>query len=134
MDLALEIAILALACFNFVLPTFALLKLRFKRMPRYVPLPYEKLYSLLYVSMVNIPYLVIRSYLWRFVNDHDVSIFLVKNAIMIYLAVRELWTRLQYWRAKKAGGGTDPNEEQRHLAAHTTTTVTVEKTHHQQAI
>lgn len=123
MDFALEVTILVLACFNFFLPTFALLKLVCRRLPRFIPLPYEKLYALLYVLCVNIPYLVIRSFLWRHVQGHDVSIFVVKNAIMVYLAVREAWTRLQYWRVKRieknGGPPTAPAmtaDEQRHLA------------------
>jgi len=101
-DFPLEISILVFACLNFVLPTFALLKLRFRKMPRWLPLPYEKLYALIYVLVVNVPYLVIRAWVWRHVEDHDTSIFIIKNVIMIYLAIREVWTKFQLHRQKKA--------------------------------
>lgn len=81
MSFALEIAILVLACFNFALPTFALVKLTFKRMPRFIPLPYEKLYSLVYVATVNVPFLVIRAYLWRYVEVQLPSLLLPSSPL-----------------------------------------------------
>ncbi len=101
-NFALEITILVFACLNFILPTFALMKLRFRKYPTWCPLPYPVLYGFFYVLLVNVPYLVIRSFLWYNIKEHDVSIFLIKNAIMIYLGLREVWTRVQLRRMRKA--------------------------------
>lgn len=50
----MRITVLFFACLNFVLPTFALFKLRYsKGLPSWVCLPYEKLYTLVYFLVVN---------------------------------------------------------------------------------
>jgi len=106
LQLWLDITILALACVNFILPTFALMKLRFGRFPKYF-LVSDKVWALLYVLLVNGPYLGIRIYLYVLLEfekrgkHYDASIFMIKNVAMIYLAIRELWTRLHYWRQKR---------------------------------
>lgn len=98
---ALKHVILFFACFNFVLPTFALLKLRYsKRFPIWMPLPDEKMYGLLYYLSVNAPYLAIRCYIWG-TSDTEVSAFIIKNIIMVLLGVRELWLAILYWKQKK---------------------------------
>lgn len=98
----LKAVILILACFNFVLPTFSLFKLRYRKgLPSWVPLPYEKLYALFYLLFVNVPYLVIRAYLWRQVR-RDVSIFLMKNLIMITVGMRDVWMSFLLWKKNKA--------------------------------
>ncbi|KJH49015.1 hypothetical protein DICVIV_04853 [Dictyocaulus viviparus] len=110
-DLAfwLDITILTLACINFVMPTFALAKLRFGRYPRLLYVS-DKIWSLIYVLIVNGPFLGIRIYLYMLLEIqrngkyYDLSLFAVKNIAMIYLAVRDVWTRLQYWRMKRANG------------------------------
>ncbi|CAJ0932998.1 unnamed protein product, partial [Mesorhabditis belari] len=110
LHLCLEISILVLAGVNFVLPTFALFKLRFSRFPRTLMIS-EKIWALLYVLIVNGPFLGMRIYLYVLleVQDHgkryDASLFAVKNVAMIYLAIREVWTRLQYWRQKRRAVG-----------------------------
>jgi len=106
LQLWLDITILALACVNFILPTFALMKLRFGRFPKYL-LVSDKIWALLYVLLVNGPYLGIRIYLYVHLEieqrgkQYDASILMVKNVAMIYLAIRELWNRLHYWRHKR---------------------------------
>ncbi|VBB32889.1 unnamed protein product [Acanthocheilonema viteae] len=63
--------------------------------------------DLLWQSFVNGPYLGIRIYLYVLLKisthgkHYDASILMIKNVTMIYLAVRDVWTRLQYWRHKK---------------------------------
>jgi len=134
LELVIFILILVFACVNFVLPTFALLKLRYVRMPSWIILPYEKLYALIYVLLVNVPYLAIRIYLYIILVDpasyqftfdtnvqpalqvsntsttavdYDIQIFVFKNIIMIYIALKEIYTRVQYVRQKRcnAEGG-----------------------------
>ncbi|KAG0434581.1 hypothetical protein HPB47_019001, partial [Ixodes persulcatus] len=86
----LENAVLALACVNFVLPGLALFKLsqcEYGLRPR--PLGLKLLYKLLHLSLVNVPYLAIRVYLWGFFG-HDVSLFIVKNLLGIYAGIRAL--------------------------------------------
>ncbi|KAK0399320.1 hypothetical protein QR680_002991 [Steinernema hermaphroditum] len=106
LPLWLDITILAVACSNFVLPAFTLLRLRFHKLPHHF-LVSEKIWSLLYVLLVNGPFLGLRIYLYIILEveqrdrHYDASLFVVKNVAMIYLAVREVWTRLHYWRQKR---------------------------------
>ncbi|VDK55925.1 unnamed protein product [Anisakis simplex] len=106
----LDIVILSLSGVNFILPTFALMRLRFGRLPR-IALVSDKIWALFYVLLVNAPYLGIRIYLFIILEipqqgkHYDASIFVVKNVAMIYLAVKEVWTRLQYWRYKRNAMG-----------------------------
>ncbi|CAD6193515.1 unnamed protein product [Caenorhabditis auriculariae] len=106
----IEVAILAVGCVNFVMPAFSLLKLRFARFPRYF-LVSDKVWALIYVLIVNGPMLGLRIYLYYHLeveqhgHRYDPSLFAVKNIAVIYLAIRELWTRLQYWRLKRRAVG-----------------------------
>ncbi|CAJ0565346.1 unnamed protein product, partial [Mesorhabditis spiculigera] len=110
LHLCLEISILALAAVNFILPTFALFKLRFSRVPRTLMIS-EKVWALFYVLLVNGPFLGMRIYLYYLLEvegrgkRYDASLFAAKNVAMIYLAIREVWTRLQYWRQKRRAVG-----------------------------
>ncbi|PAV92223.1 hypothetical protein WR25_08995 isoform A [Diploscapter pachys] len=119
----LELAILVVSCVNFVMPTFALFKLRFGRFPGYF-LVSDKIWAFLYVLLVNAPVLGLRIYLYIFLeverhgHKYDPSLFPLKNLLMIYIALRELWTRLQYWRLKRRATGSrgeltahNPDEE-----------------------
>ncbi|ETN72040.1 hypothetical protein NECAME_19045 [Necator americanus] len=60
---------------------------------------------------VNGPFLGLRIYLYVLLEveqkgrHYDFSLFAVKNVAVIYLALRELWTRLQYWRMKRRATG-----------------------------
>uniref|UniRef100_A0A0N5A814 Transmembrane protein n=1 Tax=Syphacia muris TaxID=451379 RepID=A0A0N5A814_9BILA len=102
----MPITILALGCFNFIMPTFALFRLKFRKLPRKFIFS-EKIWSLLYVLIVNGPYLGIRIYLCILLKlpslnkNYKISIFLIKNIAFIYLAIKDLWLRIQYWRHKK---------------------------------
>lgn len=110
LKLWLDITILAVASVNFIMPTFALLRLRFSRFPRMM-LVSDKIWALIYVLIVNGPFLGLRIYLYILVEvdqngkRYDPSLFAVKNVAMIYLAIREIWTRLQYWRMKRRATG-----------------------------
>ncbi|GMS95738.1 hypothetical protein PENTCL1PPCAC_17913, partial [Pristionchus entomophagus] len=104
----LEITILSIASSNLVLPTFALLKLRFSRNQRVLMIS-DRVWSFFYVLLVNAPFLGFRIYLYVVVKwiekdkgrKYDGSIFAIKNVAMIYIAIRELWVRLHYWRQKR---------------------------------
>ncbi|VDM81717.1 unnamed protein product, partial [Strongylus vulgaris] len=110
LPLWLDVIILTVASVNFVMPTFALLKLRFGRYPRFLYIS-DKIWSLIYVLIVNLPFLGLRIYLYVLLEvqqsgrHYDFSLFAVKNVAVIYLAMRELWTRLQYWRMKRKATG-----------------------------
>lgn len=86
----MEILVLVFACINFVLPTFALMRLRYRKIPRWLPIHFNEFYTLLYFLIVNLPYLVLRVLIWQNI-DSDVSTFIVKNVLMILLGLRELW-------------------------------------------
>lgn len=104
----LEITILCIGCANLVLPTFALLKLSFTRNQRILMIS-DRVWSFFYVLLVNGPFLGFRIYLYILVKwiekdkgrEYDASIFAIKNIAMIYIALRELWVRLHYWRQKR---------------------------------
>ncbi|CAI4224423.1 unnamed protein product [Auanema sp. JU1783] len=106
----LDVAILSVVCVNFVMPTFTLLRLRFGRFPN-VLLVSDKIWALVYVLIVNGPVLGLRIYLYILLEienkgkKYQFSVFSIKNVVMIYLAIRELWTRLQYWRMKRRATG-----------------------------
>ncbi|VDP33690.1 unnamed protein product [Soboliphyme baturini] len=92
-NFSLQMFILALACFNFILPMFSLFKLRYRiGLPRWVPLPYEKVYSLFYFLTVNLPYLIIRARVYSSAEvSNDAYFFIIKNVVMVIVGIRELW-------------------------------------------
>ena len=77
----LENAIIAFACINFFLPTLALLELRVASVKGEArSIPYQLLYSISYIFLVNVPFGVIRIVLW-YGYEQDVSVFIGKNII-----------------------------------------------------
>lgn len=74
---------------------------------------------------MNGPYLGIRIYLYVFLEiqqrgkAYNTDLLVLKNIAMIYLATKEVWNRIQYWRQRKNIGGSnghltaaiDSNEE-----------------------
>lgn len=93
----LENAVLILSCINFILPTMTLYKLslsEFGHQPRSLGL--QLLYKGLHLGMVNIPYFVIRVYLWS-LYDHDVTLFLLKNILAVIITLRTLVPDLKLW-------------------------------------
>lgn len=86
----LELPILVLCCFNFVLPALALYKLSLSDVSNEVLiLPLSLLYNLLHMLLIDFPYLGVRLYLW--VNfDHSTSVLIMKNVLGIILALRGL--------------------------------------------
>lgn len=57
----LDITILTVASVNFIMPTFALLKLRFGRYPRLLYIS-DKVWGLLYVLIVSLVHILILQY------------------------------------------------------------------------
>lgn len=97
-----KIVTLVLVTINFVLPTAALFDLQLREFP-FTRLPWDKLYSLSYILVVNVPYLCLRLYIWA-TDNHPQTIttpesgviFLVKNVIMIIVATRDIWMSCLY--------------------------------------
>lgn len=54
--------------------------------------------------MATYPFLGMFPLIPASIFSYDPSLFAVKNIAMIYIAMRELWNRLQYWRMKKRAG------------------------------
>ncbi|XP_055934062.1 transmembrane protein 121B-like [Argiope bruennichi] len=104
----LENSVLLLSCINFILPTMTLYKLslsEFGKKPRSLGL--QLLYKWLHLCLVNIPYFVIRVYLWS-LYDHDVTLFLLKNILAVIVTARTavpeiklLWHSMQESRGKR---------------------------------
>lgn len=76
------------------LALFKLSQCEFGQLPR--PLGLKLLYKVLHMGLVNVPYLAIRIYLWSFFG-HDVSLFLIKNLLGIYSALRTLVPELRLY-------------------------------------
>ncbi|XP_066276925.1 transmembrane protein 121B-like [Branchiostoma lanceolatum] len=90
----LENAILSFACIVFFLPTVALFELRKNRSDGEVAsVNFGVLYSLLFMLLVNIPFLVIRLLLWNIYNQ-DVSVFLIKNVMLLIMGFKDIWENL----------------------------------------
>lgn len=93
----LENAVLVLACINFILPTMTLYKLSLSEFGcRQRPLGLQLLYKGLHLCLVNIPYFVIRVYLWT-LYDHDVTLFLLKNILAVVITLRTVIPETRQW-------------------------------------
>ncbi|CAL1271523.1 unnamed protein product [Larinioides sclopetarius] len=93
----LENAVLVLSCVNFILPTMTLYKLslsEFGKKSRSLGL--QLLYKCLHLGLVNIPYFVIRVYLWS-LYDHDVTLFLLKNILAVIVTARTAVPDIKLW-------------------------------------
>lgn len=85
----LKTQILLLCSFNFFLPTFALYKLSFSdRISEHLSLQLKIVYSLLYLCLIDIPYLAVRLYL-LVTYGYIGSLFLLKNVLGIVFLL--LW-------------------------------------------
>lgn len=82
-----ENVIIAFSCINLLLPNFCLYKLSLND---YGSVSTNALlsftYKILHLLFVNVPYMVVRIYLWVLM-DSDVSVFLVKNILHIILTL-----------------------------------------------
>ncbi|CAH1782988.1 unnamed protein product [Owenia fusiformis] len=88
---ALEDSIIAFSCINLLLPTMTLLTLS---KTHYAEGKAAKvirtLHTLARLFLVNLPFLSIRLFLWHAL-DQDISVFLVKNFIIIFLTVQDIY-------------------------------------------
>lgn len=93
----LENSVLILSCVNFILPTITLYKLSLSEFGcQQRPLGLQLLYKGLHLCLVNIPYIVIRVYLWT-LYDHDVTLFLLKNILAVVITARTVIPETRQW-------------------------------------
>lgn len=98
---SLENAIIAFACINFLLPILALLELRVNKFDGQVrSVRFQLLYSMCYILLVNIPFLVIRFILW-YGYEQDVSVFIGKNMIATAIYLLDIYDNLGPHRPKQ---------------------------------
>lgn len=86
----LDTAIVTVACINLVLPTIPMILLSqshfgFRRLSECVVVTHK----VLLVFIVNLPYLILRVFLWQLIN-HGLSIFILKNILMMFLAMHDV--------------------------------------------
>jgi hypothetical protein len=90
---SIETSIILFACINFCLPVLALYELKnneFRETGQIPAVSFKLLYVLSFLCFVNIPFLVIRVYLWHTFNL-DVSILFAKNILGIYFGFTEIY-------------------------------------------
>lgn len=93
----LENLIIGLVCVNFVLPSISLAKLSHKLAKsekgakRHILrlLIEDDISVILFFSLINLPYFIIRCILWSWM-ELEMSVFLVKNAIMMVIQIRQV--------------------------------------------
>ncbi|XP_001625815.2 uncharacterized protein LOC5504945 [Nematostella vectensis] len=101
LPVALENIIIAFACINFFLPTLALLELSVNKFDGQVrSVSFQILYSLSYIGLVNVPFWIIRVYIW-WVFSQDVSVFIAKNIIMTVIYSMDIYESLTSERPRK---------------------------------
>ncbi|KAL4225806.1 hypothetical protein ACF0H5_013796 [Mactra antiquata] len=88
-----ETGIIVIACVNLILPTLPLMTLSKthygnKRAPKEVVM----LHKMLLVFLVNLPLLIIRLLLWNFLSE-EISIFPVKNLVVIFIVFHDLYEK-----------------------------------------
>ena len=90
---SVEIAIIVFSCINFCLPVLALYELKnnkFRETGQVPAISFKLLYVLSFLCFVNIPFLVIRAYLWH-TFKLDVSILFAKNILGIIFGFTEIY-------------------------------------------
>lgn len=106
----LDTAIIAVACINFILPTLPLATLSsthfgHKKAPREIIF----LHKMLLVFLVNLPLLIIRLLLWH-VLSKEISVFPVKNLIVIFLVFYDMFEKRKE-EIEREADGTDEMDE-----------------------
>lgn len=82
-------AIVSLACINLFLPTLALMKLSLSDFGQSgQPVRLELIYKTGRFFLIDLPYMVIRLYLWHV--DRSISLFLMKNVLYVLISLRYL--------------------------------------------
>jgi len=88
-----ETAIIVIACINLILPTLPLMTLSKAHFAhKIIPREISILHKMLLVFLVNLPLLSIRLVLWH-VLDTDISIFPVKNLLVIFVVFHDLYEK-----------------------------------------
>lgn len=88
---ALENAILAISVINLIRPTLSFMVLFLKHFG--VSNITRELCAaniMTYIFLLNLPFMVIRMYLWHNLSQ-DMSVFMIKNFIMIFIGIHELY-------------------------------------------
>jgi hypothetical protein len=89
----MDTAIIVIACVNLVLPTLPLMTLsRTHYGHKHTPREIMMLHKMLLVFLVNLPLLIIRFLLWHLLSK-EISIFPVKNLIVIFLVFHDLYEK-----------------------------------------
>nr|XP_014289422.1 transmembrane protein 121B isoform X2 [Halyomorpha halys] len=92
---AVKHLIISLSALNFVLPTIKLYQLSFNDFTKNnYSLPVTVIYMSLHVLFIDVPYLIIRLYLWLAFGE-NASIFLMKNALSIVFGMRGMYPDLR---------------------------------------
>lgn len=103
---SVEIAIIVFACVNFCLPVLALYELKnneFRETGQVPTVSFKLLYVCSFLFLVNIPFLVIRAYLWH-AFKLDVSILFAKNILGIYFGFAEIYEYYSETRPTRCHG------------------------------
>ncbi|XP_052782136.1 uncharacterized protein LOC128218504 [Mya arenaria] len=107
----LDTAILIIACVNLVLPTLPLMTLSKAHFGhRFIPREITILHKIMIVFFVNLPLLAIRLVLWHLLSL-DISIFPVKNLIVIFLVFHYLYEKRREDLKRQEADNTDGVEE-----------------------
>lgn len=89
----MDTAIIVIACINLLLPTLPLMTLSQAHFGhKLVPREIGMLHKMMIVFLVNVPLLTIRLLLWHLLSK-DISIFPVKNVIVIFLVCHDLYEK-----------------------------------------
>lgn len=89
----MDTAIIVIACINLLLPTLPLMTLSQTHFGhKIIPKEIAMLHKMMIVFLVNMPLLTIRLLLWN-VLSNNISIFPVKNLIIIFLVFHDLYEK-----------------------------------------
>lgn len=89
----MDTAVIVIACVNLILPTLPLMTLsRTHFGHKHAPSELIMLHKMLLVFFVNLPLLIIRLLLWHLLSK-DISIFPVKNVIVIFMVIHDVYEK-----------------------------------------
>lgn len=89
----MDTAIIIIACINLLLPTLPLMTLSQAHFGhKLIPREIAMLHKMMVVFLINMPLLTIRLLLWHLLSK-DISIFPVKNLIVIFLVFHDIYEK-----------------------------------------
>lgn len=111
----LDTAIITVACINLILPTLPLATLSsthfgHKKAPKEIIF----LHKMLLVFLVNVPLLIIRLLLWH-VLSKEISVFPIKNLIVIFLVFHDMYEKRKEEIEREGEGMEEIDGEMSHL-------------------